>query len=250
MAAPNSCSSTSWSTQRAELLLWHHDLVTAVSTGVPSAAAFIGVQYAALARDAASANVSADQTLPAPGPAATATSTPPSSTPTAEWSADLVPTWTTPGAWRRFTRKVVVTPGCWFWLGAVADDGYGRFADHEGRIVRVSRYVLSACTGALPHELVAEHRVCDEPTCTRLSHLHGSTQAENLQTARRCDRAGNGHHVGSADRRGRVARSRAIRDALRGPAGGWVYHPGRLAAAIADGDPHASQTLLFEMSTL
>ncbi len=199
--------------------------------------------------------MSADHTLPAPGPAATATSTPTSSTPTsstptAEWSADLVPTWTTPGAGRRFTHKVVVTPGCWFWVGAVADDGYGRFADHEGRIVRVSRYVLSACTGSLPHELVAEHRVCDEPTCTRLSHLRASTQAENLQTARRRDRAGNGHRVGSAGRRGMAARSRAIRDALRGPAGGWAYDPGRLAAAIADGDPHASQTLLFEMSTL
>jgi len=115
----------------------------------------------------------------------------------AEWSADVIPRWTTLGAWRRFSTKVVQTPACWFWVGAIADDGYGRFHADEGRIVRVSRYVLAACTGPLPHDLVAEHRVCDDPLCTRLSHLRASTQAENLQTARRRDRAGNGHRLGS-----------------------------------------------------
>lgn len=165
----------------------------------------------------------------------------------AEWSADVIPRWTTLGAWRRFSTKVVQTPACWFWVGAIADDGYGRFHADEGRIVRVSRCVLAACTGPLPHDLVAEHRVCDEPLGTRLSHLRASTQAENLQTARRRDRAGNGHRLGSADKRGMAARSRAIRDALRDPAGpGWVYDEQRLDAAMAAGDPHEHQGRLFD----
>jgi len=63
-----------------------------------------------------------------------------------------------------------------------------------------------------------------------------STQAENLATARRRDRAGNGHRTGSLDKRGMAARSRAIRHALRDPAGGgWVYDEQRLVVAMATG---------------
>jgi len=63
-----------------------------------------------------------------------------------------------------------------------------------------------------------------------------STQAENLATARRRDRAGNGHRTGSPDKRGMAARSRAIRHALRDPAGGgWVYDEQRLVVAMATG---------------
>lgn len=142
----------------------------------------------------------------------------------AEWSASLVPAYTTAGTWVRFTSKVVLTPACWFWCGAIADDGYGRLSDHEGRVVRASRYVLAAHTGPIPAGLVAEHRLCDEPLCTRLSHLRASTQAENLDTARRRNRLGTKCRAGRADRRGMAARSRAIRDALRDPTGGgYIY---------------------------
>jgi len=165
-----------------------------------------------------------------------------------EWASDVLPTWTTPGAWRRFIAKVVVTPGCRYWVGAIADDGYGRFTDHEGRCVRVSRYLLCACTRPLPHQLVAEHRVCDEPTCTRLSHLKASTQAENLDAAPRHDRAGDGHCPGRADNCGTAACLQAIRNAQRDPARGFAYDPDRLTA-LAASDAHADQGQLFAESS-
>ncbi len=39
----------------------------------------------------------------------------------------------------RFAAKVVCTLGCHFWVGAIADDGYGRFAVGGGRVVRAHR---------------------------------------------------------------------------------------------------------------
>ncbi len=155
--------------------------------------------------------------------------------------AGQVPPFTTPAVWARFSRKVVWTPSCWFWVGALADDGYGRFADETGRIVRSSRWLFQAWHGPLvPASLVVMHEPCDEPSCARPDHLVAGTQAENLTAAARRDRVSNRWLWGAADRRGMAARSRAIREALRGG-----YDPDRLAAAMSLGDPRANQPALF-----
>jgi hypothetical protein len=74
----------------------------------------------------------------------------------------------------RFYGHVVKGPAsvdCWLWVGAIADDGYGRFwigRDSYGRVVRPHRYALAlALDGPLEDDVVAEHAVCDNPICVR-----------------------------------------------------------------------------------
>ncbi len=118
--------------------------------------------------------------------------------------------------WARFTAKIVPTPGCHYWVGALADDGYGRFTAN-GRTVGASRFLWTAHHGPLPPQAVVMHQSCDEPSCTRLDHLRAGSQAENLASAA-----------------GRV------RSALT--AG---YDPQRLQAALDAGDPRAHWAVLF-----
>jgi HNH endonuclease len=145
-----------------------------------------------------------------------------------------------PRTWERVRRRIAVTPGCWWWTGAVADDGYGRVS--VGDVTwRVSRWVWTAWRGPIPPGLVVMHRVCDEPLCARLDHLAVGTQQENLATMGRRGRGAGPHHWGRGDRRGLAARSRAIRDAI------LAHGPGspELAAAIAAGDPLRDQLALW-----
>lgn len=166
---------------------------------------------------------------------------------------------------RRFEAKVVRGPGlaCWFWTGAIGDDGYGSFAIRRplsnvdgapmvnpanGRrlmrehVVSAPRYALAAALGVAMGEVdVAEHVVCDEPICVRahpglvdggIGHLSVSTQADNLQSMGRRGRGGGTPrpwHGRGPDRAARAARSRALRDAVK--AHGW--DPERMAEAVA-----------------
>ncbi|PPK90202.1 hypothetical protein CLV92_12611 [Kineococcus xinjiangensis] len=133
----------------------------------------------------------------------------------------------------RFWAKVVKGPdpmNCWLWVGAIADDGYGRFylrRDRRVRVVRPNRYVLAAVRRLdLGSVEVAEHAVCDVPLCVRVAgdetdHIWASTQAANLQ--RMLNRARGGgewwqHRWRGGDRASIAARSRALRDAVRA---GW-----------------------------
>lgn len=117
--------------------------------------------------------------------------------------------------------------------------------------MRVSRYVLQGCTGPLGPGMVAEHPACDETSCTRLSHLRVSSQAENLDTARRRDRRNvSPRRPGRPDRRGMAGRSRANRKALRdsAAAGDYRYQPERLEAALLAGASHPGQRELFTVT--
>ncbi len=132
----------------------------------------------------------------------------------------------------RFTRFVVRGPGprdCWLWVGAIADDGYGRFwLNRNGgkRVVRPHRYAL-----ALARHLVLDegqlvlHEVCDLPLCVRAEpvggHLEVGTQAQNLAQMGRAGRGGGRgwpHRWYGLDRAQRAARSQALRTAVRD---GW-----------------------------
>ena len=148
-----------------------------------------------------------------------------------------VPAHCTAKTWARFTAKIVPTPGCHYWVGALADDGYGRFTANGGA-VRACRFLWTTHHGPLPPQVVVMHQTCDEPSCTRLDHLRPGSQAENLASAAsRAPRRGGGTPAG--------------------PSGeGWPAGPGhpgrpgrrlpqRLLAARAAGDPRADWAVLF-----
>lgn len=92
----------------------------------------------------------------------------------------------------RFWSHVVKGPretSCWLWVGAIGDDGYGRFwITREGRqrVLRPHRVACALAQGeSVDLHPVVEHIVCDNPICVRaegtlLDHLAGSTQAANL----------------------------------------------------------------------
>lgn len=135
----------------------------------------------------------------------------------------------------RFRSKVVTTPGCHFFVGAVSNpDGYGRINFLDGgvqRTIGAHRFALILVHGDLGPDAVGEHD-CDETLCVRVAdgHLKLGTQAANLAHA-----VATGRHLGSTpayrDPRGRYGRAVAIRDALIGG-----YDPDRLRAALAGVD--------------
>ena len=121
----------------------------------------------------------------------------------------------------RFNNKIVRSPGCWFWVGAVSSpDGYGRFTWQENSVqhsMSAHRFALLAAGVSLGVGDVAEH-ACNEPLCVKVAddHVHRSTQSDNLNYAVRSGRhRGNQPATGSHDR---AQRSLRIRAALKD---GW-----------------------------
>jgi len=143
----------------------------------------------------------------------------------------------------RFDRKVVWSPTCLWWVGAIGDDGYGRFAAGTGRVMSAHRWLWEQDVGPLPAGVRLRH-CCDETSCVRLAHLipgsHRLNMGDRASDMTRRGRAGGPHHHGRADIRGAAGRARAIRAALNGG-----YHPDRLTAAITAGEPWRQQLALF-----
>ncbi|WAX58541.1 hypothetical protein M6B22_07190 [Jatrophihabitans cynanchi] len=135
--------------------------------------------------------------------------------------------------------SVVRTPGCWFWVGSLSDDGYPTMqlgsARAELRTVRVHRYVCQLQWGGLGETEKALH-TCDETSCARPLHLYPGSQAANLAQMARRGR----YQRGLADVRGAGGRARGIRAALSGE-----WNPGALQAAMLAGDPRRDQLVLF-----
>lgn len=128
------------------------------------------------------------------------------------------------GAVDRFNKKVVRSPGCWFWIGAISTpDGYGRFTWQESgrqRTMLAHRFALLVSGADLDGSIVGEHE-CNEPLCVRVSpvHVHASTQAANMAYAASLGRL-RGPRPGSSSGINRAERSKRIRTAL---AQGWNY---------------------------
>jgi len=143
----------------------------------------------------------------------------------------------------RFDRKVVWSPTCLWWVGAIGDDGYGRFASGTGRVMSAHRWLWEHDVGPLPAGVRLRH-CCDETGCVRLAHLIPGSHRLNMGDMTRRGRAGGPHHHGRADIRGPAGRARAIRAALTGG-----YHPDRLTAAMIAGEPWRQQLALFPTPT-
>ena len=143
----------------------------------------------------------------------------------------------------RFAAKVVGDPrpgGCAHWVGAIGDDGYGRFQAGTGpsaRTVRPHLWVFEAAHGVRPVRVPVLHG-CDETGCVALEHLTVGTQAQNMAQMHARGRRGR-RHASAVDLRGPAGRARAIRTALTD---GW--DEARFTAAVAAGDPFAAQLAL------
>jgi hypothetical protein len=145
----------------------------------------------------------------------------------------------------RFLAKVIAVPhGCHYWIGAIADDGYGRWTSADGRTVTPHRWLWEQIVGPIPAGLYLLHS-CDETSCVAVeAHLGVGTQADNQAQMARRRRGAGPWHVGLADTRGPAGRARAIRAALRDG-----YDRERLASVLDAGDARRGQ-LSFNLGCL
>jgi hypothetical protein len=142
----------------------------------------------------------------------------------------------------RFWSHVVKGPevdDCWFWIGAISDDGYGRFwvrREAGQRAVRPQRYAYELATGeTLPASTLLLHS-CDIPICVHasadldVSHVAPGTHRENMLDRAQRGRYRNRHtlRLGELPRQVRVQRSLNLRAVILDH--GW--QPELISAAL------------------
>lgn len=138
-----------------------------------------------------------------------------------------------------FESKVIRSPGCWIWVGAVsAPDGYGRFTWQRSgrrRTMSAHRFAMEMHAGGFGMRSVpvCEH-VCNEPLCVRVGagHVVAGNQAANLAHAVSTGRH-NGDQV-TVDSARRVERSLRVRAAVKE---GWDARAYATAASLHPIDP-------------
>lgn len=99
---------------------------------------------------------------------------------------------------KRFWSKVKKQPGCWEWLAAKHDYGYGVIgAGGRGTgILRAHRVSWVLHYGPIPEGMIVLHK-CDNPECTNPDHLTLGTHADNVAdkiSKGRGSSARNGNH--------------------------------------------------------
>lgn len=81
-----------------------------------------------------------------------------------------------PNLIERFWNKIRPSAGCWEWIGARTDRGYGIFCRGKQR-VPAHRYMAWLMSGKTPE--VVRH-TCDNPGCVNPAHLRNGTQSDNM----------------------------------------------------------------------
>ncbi|MFF2277912.1 hypothetical protein [Agromyces sp. NPDC058126] len=159
------------------------------------------------------------------------------------------------GVEERFWSKVVKGPAatdCWLWVGAIGDDGYGRFwtrtVDGAQLVLRPHRFAFELLTGeklGTSDELLHE---CDVPLCVHaatdpmMTHLTAGTRTLNMRDRSDKGRHENGHTrlgMRGLSRAALAARSRRLRTVLLEQ--GW--NAGAIRSALSDVDE--AQPALF-----
>jgi len=81
--------------------------------------------------------------------------------------------------------------GCWLWLYAVNQDGYGIARDPtSGRPDKAHRIAFRLLKGVIPNDLHILHK-CDNPSCCNPDHLFLGTQGDNNSDRHAKGRDGN-----------------------------------------------------------
>src|SRR5262245_8278591 len=83
----------------------------------------------------------------------------------------------------RFEEKFIPEPnsGCWLWIGALNDKGYGHFhiQSKPRRAMYAHRFAWEQYNGPIPAGLDVCHR-CDVPCCVNPEHLFLGTHDDNM----------------------------------------------------------------------
>lgn len=81
----------------------------------------------------------------------------------------------------RFEQKVSPEPnsGCWLWIGAYTDDGYGQLG-FRGHNTRAHRAAWILYRGEIPNLLCVLHK-CDMRCCVNPDHLWLGDDMDNAQ---------------------------------------------------------------------
>lgn len=99
--------------------------------------------------------------------------------------------------------KIELRPsGCWQWMGATGDYGYGRVSQLKKTWLS-HRYTWTRLRGPIPDGLELDH-LCRNPGCVNPDHLEPVTHLENMRRAERVVRTtcAEGHEFDAIMRKG------------------------------------------------
>lgn len=157
----------------------------------------------------------------------------------------------TPTDRARFEAKVMVSDGCWEWIGSKTPQGYGSFW-HNGRLAKAHRFSVLLSGSEIPEGMIVMHK-CDNPGCVRHDHLIVGTQAMNVADCVSKKRNG---AVTRPDRQPRGERSGSFKHPERYPRGS-AHHQSKLTegqvVAIREratlGERHRAMAAEYGVST-
>ncbi len=109
----------------------------------------------------------------------------------------------------RFWSKVRKDAGCWLWMGAIADTGYGIFNSGHHHLVGAHRFSFELHFGVLaPGECALHH--CDNRACVRPDHLFRGSYKDNVDDMDKKGRRRNRQLKGEAHGRAKLTAVQVI----------------------------------------